>query len=343
MISKFLATAMLLSTSSVFANTPEFNFKDVDPLSYYQQEDIKEGIDLRSKAQKDFASFNENNQIDLEQTLAPDDYYTLEELRETLKGTKSFYIPLDINKKNLAIFAATTSIGLVLFKNDQEIMDYVQDTKSQTVRESADYMNDQVPKAVPVVALGSYFLGITLKNGELKQAGLIAITGGLATGLVTQAFKYTFGRKRPNQDAGPYDFFNPGHHSFFSGHTSSAFSLATAIAEVYGDKNKAVPYLAYGAAAFAAYARMYDNKHWASDVFYGAIAGHLVTKLAANYFRSPDYAKGLSVYPAIGEYGDFQLNVHYQKRPKPRPFKCVKFKDPYMRAQTCFYEAFLRS
>ena len=334
----------ILIIASVLGNAfgqEDFNFNDVDPMDYYRVKDEDSQYDYRTRAQVAYDKYLEG--VDLRVALNPEDYYTVEEIKKTVKPSNSRFIPLDINKKNLAVFAATTSLGLVIFKNDQEILDWVQETKDENIQEAADFINEFVKNSIPVVAAGTYFLGATLENGKLKRAGLIAITGGLATGAVTQLVKYTTGRKRPNRGEGPYEFGHKGEHSFFSGHTSSAFSLATAIAEVYGKKNKAVPYIAYGMAAFAAYARMYDNKHWGSDVFYGAIAGHLITKLAANYHNRPDYLKGLNIFPGVDEHGQFQVNMQYREKPKVGPFKCRKIKDWRTRIDACIYEAYLRS
>jgi membrane-associated phospholipid phosphatase len=78
--------------------------------------------------------------------------------------------------------------------------------------------------------------------------------------------------------------------------------MATVIAEVYKDK-PLVPYLAYGAAAVTAYARMHDNRHWASDVLAGAIAGHLITKILIRTLESSGKLNrsGIIIVPTYDE------------------------------------------
>lgn len=71
--------------------------------------------------------------------------------------------------------------------------------------------------------------------------------------------------------------FSTSNLSFPSGHASSAFAIATVIALEYGDR-AFVPPLAYGIATLAAFSRVNDNAHWASDVFFGAIVGYLTAK-----------------------------------------------------------------
>lgn len=113
------------------------------------------------------------------------------------------------NNDSLLLLSAL-SLGTIIFSADQEIMDFVQNTKSE----------------------------------KTQQVGLFAVSTGLATQLVTEIFKKSFLRVCPNKIESPYQFGEEGSYSFFSGHTPAAFSLATVIAEVYKDQ-PIVPYLSY--------------------------------------------------------------------------------------------------
>lgn len=221
-----------------------------------------------------------------------------------------YFIPIDVRKSDVLLLAGALSLGVVLFANDQAIMDYVQDHKieeTQPLVDAGNFIGGRV--GMVSIAAGSYFIGAVMKNGKMKQVGLFALGAGLATQLVTEVFKKSFGRERPNTAETPYEFFGDGK-SFFSGHSSAAFSLATVIAEVYKDK-PVVPYLAYGVAAITAYARMHDKKHWASDVLAGAVAGTLVTKLFMRAFEKEGskMPAGLSIIPEYGR--DIAGNPRY--------------------------------
>jgi membrane-associated phospholipid phosphatase len=89
------------------------------------------------------------------------------------------------------------------------------------------------------------------------------------------AFKYTVGRERPSETADPHRFrpFADQNRwqSFPSGHTVVAFSLASAVSEEA--RTPWVTVLAYGGAAAVAWSRVYEDKHWASDVTAGALIG----------------------------------------------------------------------
>jgi membrane-associated phospholipid phosphatase len=103
----------------------------------------------------------------------------------------------------------------------------------------------------------------------LRAAGAVAVAGGVAT-----ALKFAIGRSRPD-GGGDADDFRPfsGWNSFPSGHTAAAFALATTIAEATRDPWTDAAL--YGAATLTAFARLNDDRHWASDVFAGALVGHL--------------------------------------------------------------------
>lgn len=245
------------------------------------------------------------------------------------KSGPEYFIPIDVNSKDFAMLAGALSLGTVVFANDRDIMDFVQRNKTPTT-ESILSFGEHLGGTVGMtsIAAGSYFIGAVMKNGKLKQVGIFTVTAGLATQIVTEAFKKSFQRTRPNETENPNDFFEGGQ-SFFSGHSSAAFSLATVIAEVYKDK-PLVPYIAYGAAALTAFSRVHDNKHWASDVIVGAIAGHLITKILIRTLQNTDRSStsGLILSPQVGvdEFGKptYAVQVEWTPGKKKREFKCGK-------------------
>jgi membrane-associated phospholipid phosphatase len=95
--------------------------------------------------------------------------------------------------------------------------------------------------------------------------------GGAANGVL----KYSVGRERPSTTSDPLRFrpFNAHNRwqSFPSGHAVVVFSLASAVAEEA--RRPWVTALAYGGAAAVGWSRVYDDKHWTSDVAGGALVG----------------------------------------------------------------------
>jgi membrane-associated phospholipid phosphatase len=68
--------------------------------------------------------------------------------------------------------------------------------------------------------------------------------------------------------------------SFPSGHTASAFAAAEFMRQEYKDVSPWYGVAGYAAAAGTGFLRMYNNKHWMSDVVAGAGIGIMSTKLA---------------------------------------------------------------
>lgn len=68
--------------------------------------------------------------------------------------------------------------------------------------------------------------------------------------------------------------------SFPSGHTAQAFAAATFLAEEYKQTIPWMPYAAYGIAGSVGALRMANNRHYISDVLFGAGLGILAMKTA---------------------------------------------------------------
>lgn len=123
-------------------------------------------------------------------------------------------------------------------------------------------------------------------NDRLSEVGLRTTEAVVASGAIVGVTKGLVGRQRPFLEKNdPADFFvgrgfgNGGLTSFPSGHTAAAFSAATVLSlEARRTWPRAAPVLTpllYGGATAVGLARMYDSKHWASDVALGATIGTL--------------------------------------------------------------------
>ncbi len=71
-----------------------------------------------------------------------------------------------------------------------------------------------------------------------------------------------------------------GFSTFPSGHTAEAFAAAEFLRQEYKHISPWYGYAGYAVAVTTGYLRMYNNKHWLSDVVAGAGVGILSTRLA---------------------------------------------------------------
>jgi len=134
---------------------------------------------------------------------------------------------------------------------------------------------------------GTALLSKAFGQERISDISWHALESILAAAVITSLSKGFLGRQRPGQQ--PEWSWNPGrgfvntsYRSFPSGHTSQAFALATALArelkhhEIWG-AGWIAPSL-YGAAALTGVSRLFDDRHWSSDVIIGAVVGSLTAQ-----------------------------------------------------------------
>ena len=122
------------------------------------------------------------------------------------------------------------------------------------------------------VSAGMYAIGRWKGNDHLRETGVLAGEALADSQIVTQAAKFIFGRQRPNEGDSEGRFFHGGR-SFFSGHASASWSVATIIACEYHNHPMAV-WGSYGVATAVSLSRYTARKHFLSDVFVGAAVGY---------------------------------------------------------------------
>ncbi|MCX6209101.1 MAG: phosphatase PAP2 family protein [Bacteroidetes bacterium] len=118
-----------------------------------------------------------------------------------------------------------------------------------------------------------FAVGLFTKDKKLQQQSYKVVGSLLINTAITQAMKYSINRQRP-YDAYP-TIINPytieKDASFPSGHTSTAFALATSMSIQYKKWYVVVP--AYAWAGGVGYSRMYLGEHYPTDVLAGAAIG----------------------------------------------------------------------
>ena len=176
----------------------------------------------------------------------------------------------------LAAFAATTI--------DQKIKLYAQD--KGLLPEKVSHFGDMYGGYWAHWIIWSSIVSTSLPNKEennfsekLEFSTLAMVTNAV----ITELMKRSFGRVRPNGGC---------CKSFPSGHTSHSFTVATIANELYG---KEMGVAAYCLAALVATSRIHDNKHYLSDVIFGAGLGTAVGRGFALAYQDRVNNKNLNI------------------------------------------------
>jgi len=132
-----------------------------------------------------------------------------------------------------------------------------------------------------------YLKGKFEEEPKLVKTAIMGVESMAVAGTISSLMKLSFGRLRPYKNKGAFVFKGPYSKSykssFPSGHTTIAFALASVIAEQ--SDSFWIKFISYGLASSVAFQRMYDDKHWLSDVVAGAILGTFVGKKIVNMHR----------------------------------------------------------
>ena len=186
---------------------------------------------------------------------------------------------------------------------DEDIRDETQSSRSSFSDDLAKVGEAFGNGGYAIPSLGALYLaGHIMINDKAKLAALLSFESFVISGAFTLVLKHSAGRARPTNKNESDNWEGPnfdGGVSFSSGHTATAFSIATIIANEY-DNHAIVPPLAYGLAFLTGWSRINDNKHWASDVFFGAAMGYFTSKALLKYHEGPGPSR-LAIMPMIGK------------------------------------------
>ncbi len=215
--------------------------------------------------------------------------------REDNSGESSSYL-----KPALFIGGALATTA-ILIRTDQTTFNVI-----YRWRMTSDPLQDVSPaitdlgdgRASMIIFGGLLAYSFVEKDNRAFQAGKIGLESFIVTGIATQILKHTFGRQRPSTATqsggrwnGAYLLLNQGsskrggyasYDAFPSGHTSTIFSAATTLAEVYHD-SPWVSYASYTVATSVAISRVMERAHWLSDCFVGGLIGYFGTELVLRY------------------------------------------------------------
>lgn len=188
--------------------------------------------------------------------------------------------------------AATT--GLLMLA-DEEVNDtWRDDIKSGTLDDFLDVMEFFGDSQFVIFSsLGGYALGELVGSDRDQEAALLVAQSFVLSAGLTQGLKFAFRRQRPDDSRDDqFSFFSSDasktNSAFPSGHATNAFSMAAVLTNVYDEQVPWLGWVLYPVATMTALARVNNERHWGSDVFFGGALGYFIGRMVVHYspFRS---------------------------------------------------------
>lgn len=187
---------------------------------------------------------------------------------------------LKFNYKQLIIPVALITFGAVGVHNDNlKFINYEVNEEIIEGEYKRVYFDDVLALSPYAAYYGLDWVGVKSKN-NFKDKTIILATSSLLMFGTVHILKSATHEIRPDQS----DF-----QSFPSGHTATAFMGAELVYQEYKDQSIWYGVSAYAVAGLTGYMRIYNNKHWITDVAAGAGIGILTAK--AGYWLYPTVRK----------------------------------------------------
>jgi len=173
-------------------------------------------------------------------------------------------------KKSAIISGSLLTGGLIMFSNPVYDRHNFQIDFRNLYPTFNSHIDDYLQFSPLAIMYGLDLSGIKPRNNFIEQT-IISVKAEIFAIAVSYALKYSTHVMRPD---------GSNSQSFPSGHTTQAFMAATMLHEEFGQNNIGISIAAFGLATTTGAMRMWNNKHWISDVLAGAAFGYFFTELA---------------------------------------------------------------
>ncbi|MFZ9031579.1 MAG: phosphatase PAP2 family protein [Robiginitalea sp.] len=184
----------------------------------------------------------------------------------------SYTRPLYWGKSQWATFGGMVAATGTVYLFDTQTSEYFTGRKEDIPQWLQDYgrvYGGPVTNAALTTAV--YFTGLFTHNPKLRRTGVLLMSSAASAGMLQQFLKGFVGRARPlsGQSKDTFKPFWQGsgeYHSFPSGHTVMAFTTAYAIAKQF--RSPWVKAGIYAVGIVPGISRLWEGKHWLSDVVF---------------------------------------------------------------------------
>lgn len=196
-------------------------------------------------------------------------------VRDSAQQNLSWRLPphkKSFNAKSYIIPGLMVAYGITAIENDglQRLNTEFKDEVYAEHPHKQIHIDNYLQFAPAAMVFGLDAFGIKAKH-NLRDRTMLFLMSNIITNGTVYSMKSISHQLRP--DGSKYN-------SFPSGHTAEAFANAEFLRQEYKDVSPWYGVAGYAMAATTGYLRMYNNKHWLSDVVAGAGVGIISTKLA---------------------------------------------------------------
>lgn len=146
------------------------------------------------------------------------------------------------------------------------------DALVNTIYKPAHIFGD-TPEQV-ALSLGTYAYGLIFDEPKTAHLGMDLLRAQMITEVLVEPLKFAVRRERPDMS---------NRQSFPSGHAAVTFAAATVIERHLGWKRSV---LGYAIASYVASSRLHDNRHYLSDVVFGAAVGTIAGRTVTQHGRN---------------------------------------------------------
>jgi membrane-associated phospholipid phosphatase len=221
-------------------------------------------------------------------------------------GLKLAKAPFHFEEKDWLTLGAVMGTTALAFTVDEDVRDFMHRNRTDFL-DKYTVVGRQYGEVLTAGLLSGavYFGGLASGNGEVRETGRMLIETLAYAGIITTVLKSAIGRSRPFLNEGAFEFrglqFKNEHISLPSGHSTVAFAMSSVLAARI--KNTYASIGLYSLAAFTAFQRMYDDKHWLSDTILGAAIGHFIGQAVVSYGSKNNSDNSMSLQPSVSPYG----------------------------------------
>jgi membrane-associated phospholipid phosphatase len=253
-------------------------------------------------------SFSQSNLID--DTLS---YSNQSEIYKPIVGSsfkiseKDIIKKKSINGKSFLLPGGLILTGALLF-DSQFNKDFQKKVTPNDLTKKI-HLDDYFQFAPAAITFGLEVAGVKGKHNALQTSIIYVMSNVFLNVLVVPTKRYTQ-ELRPDSS---------NNLSFPSGHTSEAFASAELMRMEYQETQPWLGVAGYAMAVTTGYLRMYNNKHWISDVIAGAGIGIASTRLSyliydkvSSHIQNKKKAKSHTLL--LPSYQNHQLGFNLVKR-----------------------------